>query len=234
MFRPGVERLGGYCTQLIDRLSRPDFAASWKHASRVRGWTGRRESGALFEVVKSLPENPVIVEVGSFLGRSAITLGWACRGKGGGRVYCVDPFDASGDAFSKPVYETVMRGVASSQWECFHQNLRGAGIEQWVEAIRGTAATAASSWTTPIDLLFLDGDQSPAGMREAFESFAPFLKLGATLAVHNSAVRHYEAGHDGGRRLVEDVVREPAFSSIRTVDTTTIAVKSVAYPEGLR
>ncbi len=44
-------------------------------------------------------------------------------------------------------------------------------------------------WQDPIDLLVLDGDQSVAGAREAFEAWFPFLKPGGTIAVHNANFR---------------------------------------------
>lgn len=77
----------------------------------------------------------------------------------------------------------------------------------------------------PIDLLFLDGDQSPEGARIAYESFAPSVKKGGIIAVHNSADRDYDEGHDGYYRLVAESIQEPAFGNIYKVESTTFASK---------
>jgi predicted O-methyltransferase YrrM len=64
---------------------------------------------------------------------------------------------------------------------------------------QGSAAEVAHTWTTPIDLLFLDCDQSREGVREAYDSWAQFLRAGGIIAVHNSAPENHTADHDGHR-----------------------------------
>ena len=210
----------------IDRAVRPDFAACWTRANRVDGWTGRREAIALYEAVLQLPSSPVIVEIGSFLGRSSIVMGAACRKRGNGKLYCVDPFDGSGDGYSKPFYDAIRDRLTRPQLDLFCQNLHDAGVSAWIEVREGTAESVGADWSLPIDMLFLDGDHSVRGMRSAYDKFSPSLKVGGVLAVHNSASRDdYEENHDGGRRLVLDTVRGPKFAGERCVGTTTFATK---------
>ena len=76
----------------------------------------------------------VIVEVGSFLGCSAVLLAGAGRIRGSGRVHCVDPFDGGGDAFSVPVYQAIASQLDASIRECFDRNVRSAGLSAWVTA----------------------------------------------------------------------------------------------------
>jgi hypothetical protein len=47
------------------------------------------------------------VEVGCFLGSSKVLLAGARRLKDSGQVHAIDPFDASGDAFSESHYRRV-------------------------------------------------------------------------------------------------------------------------------
>ena len=54
-----------------------------------------------------------------------------------------------------------------------------------------SALSTVLDWITPIDLLFLDGDQSRKGVREAYNSWEPFLKGGGIIAVHNSAPENH-------------------------------------------
>jgi hypothetical protein len=77
----------------------------------------------------------------------------------------VDPFDASGDAFSQPIYRAIQQSGVIGLKQHFEENIRGAGLTDWVQVhpVRDTELVA--TWSTPIDLLFLDGDQSYPGAR---------------------------------------------------------------------
>lgn len=174
--------------------------------------------------VSALPPDPVIVEVGSFLGKSTVMIAGALKRRGGGRVHCVDPFDGSGEAHSEPVYRAIVAQSPLPLLERFQQNLRRAGVSELVTVHRGTAAAIGATWQAPIDLLFLDGDQSPAGARAAYDAFAPFLKPGGILALHNSADRQYDEGHDGHRRLAQNLTSWN-FTKISCIGSTTFATK---------
>ena len=83
----------------------------------------------------------------------------------------------------------------------------------------------AAGWSDPIDMLFLDGDQSPEGARLAFEMWRGHLRVGGIIALHNSAHREYVPGHEGIHLLAVHAVQPPEYGDIRTVDTTTFARK---------
>jgi predicted O-methyltransferase YrrM len=200
-------------------------------ARRIRGWTRGHEMIALARASYQLPSDAVIVEIGSFLGRSAVLLAGTRQLCGSGRVHCIDPFDASGDAFSVPVYRAIVGAQQESQRHRFDQNIHHAGLTPWVQVHQGTAETIGASWTEPIDMLFLDGDQSPQGARAAYEQWSPWLRVGGLLAVHNSSKRIYAEGHDGHRRLVVETVRPPQYADIVCVGTTTFARKMMETPQ---
>jgi predicted O-methyltransferase YrrM len=197
-------------------------------ASRVEGWTHTREAIALAQAAHRLPDGAEIVEIGSFLGRSSILLAGARKLRRSGRVHCVDPFDSSGDSFSVPVYQQILSGDTRSQRKRFDDNLAGAGVSAYVDVHQGTAESVAAAWTRPIDMLFLDGDQSPKGARSAYDVWAPFLKVGGTIALHNSSDRRYDEGHDGYRRVVVESLVAPHYSDVECVGTTTFARKTGA------
>ena len=191
----------------------------------IPGWTTREEAAALAEASYRLPQDAVIVEVGSFLGKSSVVLAGARRLKGSGRLHCIDPFDGSGDAPSRSSYEAIASQSPRSLRERFDANIAHAGLQGWIMTHAGTAEAIAPSWTTPIDLLFLDGDQSPGGARSAFEAFVPHLRKGGMVALHNSSDRAYAAGHDGYRRLVIESLLLPEWTDVYCVDSTTFARK---------
>jgi predicted O-methyltransferase YrrM len=196
-------------------------------ALQVPGWRQGEEAAAVYAASYSRPDHAVIVEVGAFLGRSTILLAGARKLRGSGRVHSIDPFDCSGDAASLPVYEQILREVGGGDLRShFEQNLRIAGVGEWVEIHQQQAAEAGAAWTLPIDLLLLDGDQSPEGARAAFDALLPHLKSGGILIMGNSTPRDYAPTHDGNWLITSTTVVYPAFIDPRRVGTATIAVKA--------
>ncbi len=182
-------------------------------ARSISGWTTTEEALALMTAASQLPQDAVIVEVGSFLGQSAVALAGACRLRGSGRVHCIDPFDGSGDQFSERYYAQIAAHSTKSLRQRFDRHVAKAGLHDWVEIHQGTAEAISKQWTRPVDFLYLDGDQSPDGARRAFDGFLPFLKPGAIIGLHNSSDRAYHDGHDGYRRLAVDIVKPPNSST---------------------
>jgi len=197
-------------------------------SGKVTGFLSEGENLALAHATIGLPPNPTVVEIGSFLGRSSITFAGCLRVKGNGKLYCIDPFDGSGDEFSVPYYHRISKRKKLTLREWFERNISNVNLDQWITVIEGTADTVGPNWQEPIDLLFLDGDQSPKGARIAYEYFVPHLKAGGVIALHNSTVREYDPEHDGHRRLVEESVKSPDYTDIYSIESTTFARKLCA------
>lgn len=194
-------------------------------AEEIPGWVTAEELAQKWEYSFNFPDKPVIVEIGAFLGRSTVVTAGARRVKGSGIVHVIDPFDASGDEFSVPVYKEIERSLSLNLFDQFEANIEEAGLTNYVIVHRGFDNTIVCDWKEEIDMLVLDGDQSPTGARRAYDEWIPFLKTGGILIVHNSADRVYEKDHDGHRRVVLDSVKEPVFSKVKCVRMTTFAVK---------
>jgi hypothetical protein len=193
-------------------------------SEQIPGWIRGEQAMALALASFALPCVPVVVQIGSFFGSAAVLLAGARKAKGSGTVYCVDPFDCSGDEFSVPHYKRILTEAGGGALrDHFEQNLRRAGLDDWVTVLQGRAEDIARRWTEPIDMLALNGDQSPAGARAAYQCWSPFLKPGGTIAVHNSAPGPRPESHSGNRLLVDEELRPPAYTDIRLVVATTFA-----------
>jgi MMP 1-O-methyltransferase len=195
-------------------------------SAAVRGWTRGEEARELAQISFLLPAGSNIVEIGCFLGASTILLAGPRRLRGSGVVHCVDPFDCSGDLFSIPYYQRILAESGGGPIRClFERNIRNAGVDPWVHVHQGRAADVARNWVAPIDLLYLDGDQSRAGAREAYDAWAQFLKPGGVIALHNSRPENRVPDHDGHRCLVEEKIKAPDYDNVRLVRATTFATK---------
>ena len=192
----------------------------------IPGWTRGEEARELARLSFAQGRCAVLVEVGSFLGSSTILLAGPRRMRGSGKVHCVDPFDCSGDDFSVPHYRRILDDLGGGDLRGhFDRFIEAAGLQDWVEIHPGTASGIAAGWERPIDLLYLDGDQSRTGAREAHDNWSRFLKPGGIIALHNTDPANRTPGHDGHRHLVETVIRAPAYDDIRRIRATTFARK---------
>jgi len=226
--RRRVERLIQVCppvARLAYRARYGPFGPCLADTSSIPSWLTRQEGLALAAASYALPPHAVIVEIGSFLGKSAIWLAAARRRRGSGTLHAIDPFDASGDAFSTPIYRAIADRDTRTLRQRFDANIARAGLTGWVNVHQGTAVSVASQWTEPVDMLFLDGDQSPAGVTLTFAAWSRFLKVRGILALHNSNEREYAPGHDGHYRLARQLTEMGQYGDIRCIDSITFAWK---------
>ena len=201
-----------------------ELAAIRRSAEQIPGWRRGAESDELARLSFTLDADAVIVEIGSFLGRGAALLAGPRTLRGSGRVHCVDPFDGSGDAFSVAEYERIRAALGGeSLRQHFDANMARLGLEDWVEVHHGRQEEVVAGWREPIDLLLLDGDQSPAGAASAYDNWSPFLKKGGTIAIANSDPREYAPTHDGHRLVVVEKLGAGQYSDVRRVGSLTIA-----------
>jgi predicted O-methyltransferase YrrM len=205
-------------------MSMADYLA---FAVTVPGWRDGAEAAAVYEASHACPDNAVIVEVGVFLGRSTVLLAGARKERGSGKVHCVDPFDCSGDAFSVPFYREILASSGGGALrDHFDRYIAAAGLSDWVEVHQARAAEAAAGWDRPVDLLLLDGDQSPAGAREAFDSWYPHVRPGGVVILGNSIRRAYAETHDGNWLLASTEFASPRFRDVRQLGMATAATKT--------
>jgi MMP 1-O-methyltransferase len=218
---------GPFGRKLANRKLTGDLAAYLRFSATIPGWTRNVEARALAQMAYALEGNAVIVEIGSFFGSSTVFLAGARKLRGAGKVHCVDPFDGSGDPFSVPYYNAIIleHGAGSPRGH-FERNIQAAGLSDWVEVHQGKAEEMATEWKTLIDLLIFDGDQSPAGVRAAYEGWSPWLKPGGVMALHNSAPHEYAEGHDGHYLLATQEIQPPRYVDRHLVDSFTFARKA--------
>jgi|GEM_PF-671063 len=194
------------------------------HSRRIRGWLrGQGEAGALLKAAEGLDGSPVIVEVGTFLGCATVLLAGARKSRGSGRVHCVDTFSPVGDDAAIPVYRAIANSLGVPLKEAFLENMRRAGVADWIVIHAATAEEVARQWDTPIDMLFLDGDVSTDGSRAIFLAWAKFLRPGGILAINGTVERPDRAG---SYQVAKEFVRSPQYQDIRRIDHITFARKT--------
>ena len=124
------------------------------------------------------PAQGIILEIGSFKGKSTVGLASIAQRYGLGPVVAVDPHTA-------PAVTDFGHGAHASSWVDFQASLRDAGVERNVEAHRAYSRDLAQGWTRSIRFLWIDGDHTYRGAKEDIDLFRPHLAPGAIVAMHD-------------------------------------------------
>jgi MMP 1-O-methyltransferase len=173
-------------------LRGPRYWPIWRY-SFIDGWLGVREAVALHDLAAGLPGNePVVVEIGSWVGKSSLVLAQGLRKKTAPVLYCIDPFNAVSDAESHlPEAASLIGGSLRA---VFEGNLRRAGADSVVRVLQGMSFDVRPQFSTPIDLLFIDGDHSYEGVVKDYLDWAPLVKKGGIIAFHDVGINPAVAG----------------------------------------
>ncbi|MBG1267032.1 class I SAM-dependent methyltransferase [Nostoc sp. WHI] len=138
--------------------------------------TGQEEF--LFNKVISLPEDAVIVEIGSFKGRSTVAMAYACIGTKR-KIYSIDTWDGNDADFSERQF-----------FEVWQQNIQLNGLEQYVIPLRGYSHDVLKRWdkltnSKAIDFIFIDGSHQYLDVLKDFELSFSLVKNGGWIAFHD-------------------------------------------------
>lgn len=158
----------------------------------------------------------VIVEIGCFEGATANALGRATSGE----VYTIDTFPRG------------RSGVAVSQWIAHLGSLRGrlrGGAP--VTIIRGRSEDVARRFERPIDLLFIDADHSYKGVRRDWETWAPKVRPGGVIALHDCRqTPSHPHDHGSGTFYRQDLKTMSGFEEIEGVESVAVFRKKFVVP----
>jgi predicted O-methyltransferase YrrM len=117
----------------------------------------------------------VVVELGTWLGASAIAMARSVR-RWGGTVTCIDTWAGElNDDGGSPEGKAPLMLVSCAR------AMVEAGISANVRLIPALTKHAAWTWTQPIDFLYVDADHSHDGVMADLEAWVPFVKAGGLI-----------------------------------------------------
>jgi predicted O-methyltransferase YrrM len=156
----------------------------------------------------------VVAEVGVWHGLTTCRLLKAMNRDG--RLFAIDPYQPGrlGVSFARIIAEREIRPHAL-------------GRVHWLRMTGVAAAKSLSKELDQIDFLFLDGDHSYEGLRDDWEAWAPALRPGATMALHDSRSTPERPIDEAGsvRFTREVVIVSPHFEVIDELESLTILRK---------
>jgi len=168
------------------------------------------EIDCLFQLGQFNRYNGVIVEIGSWKGKSTVALARGASKVHNEKIYAIDPHKILPE-----------EGYQEDTEAEFRATIKQGGVDDRVVPLIMTSAEAARGWDKPIRLLWIDGDHRYESTKLDFTLWEPHLVEGGILAMHDTIRKK------GPKRVLwEEVFRSGRFQEIAIVDNIT-AVRKV-------
>lgn len=168
----------------------------------IEGFLHPIEERCLQWAAAQVPQGGTIVEIGSYHGKSAVNLAHAVTKKGNrATVYCVDTWRN----------ENIEQARNLDVFDRFTANTaRHSGV---IVPLRGRSEEVGARWDKgPIDVLFIDGDHSYAGVVRDVEAWMPHLRPGGIALFHDTGLEDVERGIEASRDLIRPTRERKAWS----------------------
>jgi predicted O-methyltransferase YrrM len=166
-------------------------------AAATKGFLPQDEGEALHAAASGAPAGTWL-EVGTYCGKSTVHLGDAAQTVGA-QVVTLDHHRGSEE--NQPGWEWHDASLVdphTGRLETLphlRHTLWDAGLDETVSVVVGSTQQVARWWTTPLTLLFLDGNHTEEVAQHDYAAFARHLVTGGLLVIHDV----FERPEDGGR-----------------------------------
>ncbi|MEH2463972.1 class I SAM-dependent methyltransferase [Nostoc sp.] len=190
----------------------------------IEGFMVPGQEEYLFNKVKSLPEDAVIVEIGSFKGRSTVAMAYACIGTKR-KIYSIDTWDGNDADFSERQF-----------FDIWQQNVQLNGLEHYVIPLRGYSHNVLNNWheltgSKAIDFIFIDGSHQYLDVLKDF-------KLSFSLVINGGWIAFHDVIHTwpGPERVWHNIaklrlVNHEYSSTLACGQKSLAAITSTSTPE---
>ncbi len=183
-------------------------AACLALVSTVEGWLYDEEVELLYRLASGVREG-VIVEIGSYRGKSTVALALGSRDGSHAPVFAVDPHED-------------FTGVSGFQFgprdrDEFSQSILRCGVSELVRPVSLTSAAAAEGWDLPVGLLWIDGDHRYESVKLDLDLWRPYLAPRAFVALHDSVDPNLAPW-----RVIREEIHAGRFEQIELVGSTTV------------
>jgi predicted O-methyltransferase YrrM len=180
----------------------------------VEGWLNPSEAKLLFKRANECAGKGVIVEIGSWKGKSTICLARGSIEGGRVKVHAIDPHTGSTEH-----HEAFGKGNVWT-FDEFQQNIQKAGVDHMITPHVDFSENVAKKFDQPVEFIFIDGLHEYEGVKVDFDSWFSKVVDGGYIAFHDSTC------WDGVKKVVvEDVFRSNRFRKIRVAGSIVCAQK---------
>ncbi len=167
-------------------------------AESARGFMPADEGLALYDAARQGAQLGLLLEIGTYCGKSTLYLAAAAR-EAGTVVVTVDHHRGSEE--NQPGWEYHDASLVDPHagrldtLPALRRTLFDAGVEDVVIPVVGDSGRVAAVWSTPAGFVFIDGGHTEAAAQRDYACWAPRVVPGGLLAIHDV----FPDPADGGR-----------------------------------
>jgi predicted O-methyltransferase YrrM len=166
----------------------------------IDGQISSAEARKLIELAQSAPSDTMIVEIGTYRGRSTVALAFGSLLGNHNQVYAVDPHVEFQGAFGGQF-------GPDDQAELY-RNLVKAGVGHIVAVVGLPSVSAASGWQARnVGILWIDGDHRYEAVKADYEAWRPFVVEDGIIAFHDTHA-------PGVKQLIQELVTDGWLTSL--------------------
>jgi hypothetical protein len=173
----------------------------------IRGSISTEEGTRLRELAAGVTEG-VIVEVGSWRGRSTYALSTGAKEGGNAPVFAIDPHEQFDGIFGGEFGPPDRRA--------FYRNMLRTGSWDNVRLVNLSSDVVTPGWTRPVGMLWIDGDHTYEGVKRDVDCWVPFLLPGAPLVLDDTTNRR-----GGPHRLIRELTAQ-AWSVVERIGKVAV------------
>lgn len=154
------------------------------------------EGARLSYLASMLPENAVIVEIGSNEGKSAcfMAAGLKYAGNMNSKIYCVDLWELGG-----PTQQVNYR-IPGKRVK-FQKNVFDLGFENIIDENMADSIQFSRTWDQKIDMLFIDAGHTFDAVSADYKAWQKYIKRGGYIVFHD-----YKPMWPGVMQLIDETV----------------------------
>lgn len=154
----------------------------------VKGFLPDDEGEALFRAAEQFcGDNGLAVEIGTYCGKSSVLLGEALR-RHGGTLVTIDHHRGSEEhQVGWEYHDATLVGEDGlfDTLPTLRRTLHAAGLEGTVQPLIAGSTQVSQWWRTPVDFVFIDGGHTDEAAQADLAGWAPHVRLGGGLAIHD-------------------------------------------------
>ena len=154
-----------------------------------------------------VPDNGIVVELGSHKGKSTCYIGSALKhcGKRNVFLHCVDLWTKGSInkqySITNPLRNYGWMYHSQGAYNLFNSQTARVGITDLIVPHMIDTTELSKSWDKPIDFLFIDADHLYEGIHDDWENWSGFVKKGGYVSFHD-----YNNEWEGVQRVIDTEV----------------------------
>jgi predicted O-methyltransferase YrrM len=192
-------------------------------ADRTKGFMPDAEGEALWDAAWAMAPDGLILEVGTYCGKSAVWIGAAAQRRGG-VVVTVDHHRGSEENQAGWEHHDPDLVDGSGRMDTlpfFRATMAEAGLDGVVTAVVGSSTTVSAIWSTPLAMLFIDGGHGERPAANDYLGWAHLVQPGGVLAIHDVFEDPTQGGQAPYRQIYLRAVAD-GFIEIRRVGSLRV------------